>query len=71
MNPLQTSKFLDFEDFKKSLLFWSDKRNHIAFFENLAKELEIKEWTDWYKVTKATIEKFGGSGIQVLKFILS
>jgi len=26
--PLQTSKVLDYEDFKKSLLFWSDINNH-------------------------------------------
>jgi len=26
--PLKSSKFLDFQDFKKALLFWSDSNNH-------------------------------------------
>jgi len=40
---LQTSKALDFEDFKKSLLFWSNKNNHtlegVATLKDLIKNM--------------------------------
>jgi hypothetical protein len=37
--PLQTSKFLDYKDFKEAILFWSNKNNQTL--EGLIKLKEI------------------------------
>eukprot|EP01114_Cavostelium_apophysatum_P016205 TRINITY_DN4556_c0_g1_i1.p1 TRINITY_DN4556_c0_g1~~TRINITY_DN4556_c0_g1_i1.p1 ORF type:complete len:468 (-),score=106.38 TRINITY_DN4556_c0_g1_i1:76-1479(-) len=43
--------------------FWSDRDNQKKFFDSLAKELRIKEWTDWYQVRKPQVEAHGGAGL--------
>eukprot|EP01114_Cavostelium_apophysatum_P005470 TRINITY_DN1649_c1_g4_i2.p1 TRINITY_DN1649_c1_g4~~TRINITY_DN1649_c1_g4_i2.p1 ORF type:complete len:470 (+),score=99.43 TRINITY_DN1649_c1_g4_i2:214-1623(+) len=45
--------------------FWSDKRNQLDFFENLKKEMNIKEWEDWYKISYKDIYDRGGHGLMV------
>jgi hypothetical protein len=32
--------------------YWDDEKNQRKFMEYAAKELKIKEMSDWYKVTK-------------------
>jgi len=39
---------------------WNKRESHKAFFELLSRSLGIKEPSDWYKVTKDDVHKFGG-----------
>ena len=45
---------------------WTKDVNSKQFVENVAKELKIKEFSDWYNVTKEDILRFSG-GESVIK----
>ncbi len=40
--------------------YWCDTNNQRAFFDNLAKKLNIKHYTQWYRVPLSTIKQLGG-----------
>lgn len=42
---------------------WKDMTNQRNFFEKLAKQFNIKHWTDWYNVSREDIQRNGGSGL--------
>ena len=39
---------------------WRNPTYRKEYFHRLARELNISQPTDWYKVTRETIEKYGG-----------
>jgi hypothetical protein len=39
---------------------WRDINNHRAFFDDLAKKLNITEMDDWHMVTQKTVTEHGG-----------
>jgi len=43
--------------------YWDDINNQKRFLDKIAKELHIREPTDWYKVKHADIRKRGGSAL--------
>lgn len=43
--------------------FWDSKENQRVFFEQLAKELNIKSFEDWYTVKWSTFREKGAAGI--------
>ncbi len=42
---------------------WNSVANQRAFMDELAKKLNIKSPTDWYKVTRGTFTQYGGDGL--------
>eukprot|EP01114_Cavostelium_apophysatum_P001389 TRINITY_DN11199_c0_g1_i1.p1 TRINITY_DN11199_c0_g1~~TRINITY_DN11199_c0_g1_i1.p1 ORF type:complete len:588 (-),score=156.40 TRINITY_DN11199_c0_g1_i1:19-1782(-) len=40
--------------------FWNDKANQLAFFEDIAKKLNVKKWEDWYRVEISDVKQLGG-----------
>lgn len=42
--------------------YWDDMQNQQKFVENLARELNIEHWEDWYKVSQREILATGGAG---------
>jgi hypothetical protein len=43
--------------------FWDDSKNQRKFLDWVAKELNVKDHNDWYKVTHKDIVSLGGSGL--------
>ncbi len=43
--------------------YWNDISNQRSFLEGLAKKLHIDTKDDWYKITQATLNQHGGSGL--------
>jgi hypothetical protein len=43
--------------------FWDQPENRKAFFEWLAKELKVKDMDGWYRVTRTSVARFGGSAL--------
>lgn len=43
--------------------FWADKKNRLDFIETLGKDMNIKRYQDWYRVTKADIFRSGGKSL--------
>ena len=41
--------------------YWVETDNRVQFLEQIAKKIGIKDMSDWYKVKKSTIIKYGGS----------
>jgi hypothetical protein len=59
--------------------YWADKKNHRKFLEYLAKELNIKDKNDWYKVGQKVVKhsfntyykeinKYGGLSLLVKEY---
>lgn len=43
--------------------FWIDVSNHRAFFDEIAKELNISHFEDWYNITASVIQRHGGGSL--------
>eukprot|EP01114_Cavostelium_apophysatum_P021760 TRINITY_DN7678_c1_g1_i3.p1 TRINITY_DN7678_c1_g1~~TRINITY_DN7678_c1_g1_i3.p1 ORF type:complete len:362 (-),score=85.74 TRINITY_DN7678_c1_g1_i3:265-1350(-) len=41
--------------------YWADPKNRRSFFEDIAKGCNVKERSDWYRVSKNEIKRQGGS----------
>jgi hypothetical protein len=53
--------FIPWKFSKLQSSYWDDMENRRRFFDWLGKELSIHDKSDWYLVTKETVQKFGGS----------
>lgn len=42
---------------------WANKENHKSFFDLLGRELSLQQPSDWYKLTKQDVYKYGGRGL--------
>ena len=38
--------------------FWADKKNQRIFIQWVSQQLNIKEMSDWYKVSRKVLKKF-------------
>lgn len=45
--------------------YWHDQANQRKFFNDLAKKIGIKHWTDWYTLSSVNILEHGGSSLLV------
>lgn len=43
--------------------YWKDHTNHRKFLEDIASDLGVKTWTDWYSVTREEIVNRGAWGL--------
>jgi hypothetical protein len=41
--------------------YWRDIKNQRAFFDQLAKKLDISKPADWYHISAETVQKLGGA----------
>lgn len=41
--------------------YWDSIKNHRKFFEKIAKQLNVKKWQDWYKISFADLVKLNAS----------
>lgn len=48
--------------------YWNSEKNQREFMDSLAKKLNLKEFDDWYQVSKDEIIEHGGGGLLKLKY---
>eukprot|EP01114_Cavostelium_apophysatum_P005030 TRINITY_DN1558_c0_g1_i1.p1 TRINITY_DN1558_c0_g1~~TRINITY_DN1558_c0_g1_i1.p1 ORF type:complete len:545 (+),score=133.12 TRINITY_DN1558_c0_g1_i1:262-1896(+) len=53
----QIEKFAHIEN------YWSSKATQRAFFDRIAKKMNLTKWEDWYGVTQQQLQQHGGSSI--------
>lgn len=43
--------------------FWTSLENRVNFFNSIAKEAQVENLEDWYRVERASVDKLGGGGL--------